>query len=71
MSLAFAIDRAPETVQKLGAPQITAFTLRSAAKGYVKADPDHRHMLTKPVADALCRLYLGMSLKDAIDGGKI
>jgi len=28
-------------------------------------------MLTKPVADALCRLYLGMSLKDAIDGGKI
>lgn len=67
----YTIDRAPATVHKLGHPQITAFTLRSAAKGYVQADRDHRHMLTKADAGRLCRLYYGAALDDALVRGVI
>jgi hypothetical protein len=67
----YAIDRAPETVQKLGGPQITAFTLRSAAKGYVQADRDHRALLTRKDADAACRALYGVPLDAALVRGLI
>jgi hypothetical protein len=67
----YTIDRSPETVARHGRPEILAHTLRSAAKGYVGADRDHRHTLTRADAERLCRLYYGAGLHDALVRGLI
>ena len=69
--ITYTIDRSPETVARKGRPEIRAFTLRSAAKGYVQADRDHRHMLTRADAARLCKLYYGAALDDALVRGLI
>ena len=71
MPLTYTIDRAPETVQRKGHPEILAHTLRSAAKGYVEADRDHRHLCTRADAARLCRLYYGVGLDDAVVRGLV
>jgi hypothetical protein len=71
MPLSYTIDRAPDTVARHGHPVLTAFSLRSAAKGYVAADPGHRSMVTWADANRLCKLYYGVALDDALARGEV
>jgi hypothetical protein len=63
----FAIDRS----HGKGKPTITAFTVREACTGYVAADRDHRHKLTKADAARLVKLYHGMSLDQVLARGLV
>lgn len=71
MPLTYTLDRSPETVARRGHPELLAFTLRSAAKGHVQADRDHRRICTAADAKRLCKLFYGVALDDAVAKGLV
>jgi hypothetical protein len=67
----YTIDRAPETVARLGHPEIIAWGALQAARGYVAQDRGHRSRISKTVAGGLVRLYYGKALDVALSEGVI
>ena len=67
----YALDRSPDTVAQLGHPRIVAFTVKAARRGYGQDDVRFRQYVSAKEAARLCRLWYGIKLADALEGGVV
>jgi len=66
----YAADRSPETVSKLGQPDIISFSDLTARNNWAD-EAAGRDKLSKLEAKALCEHWLGMPLEHALARGLI